>query len=42
MNNLSNTDFAYYLNMVWEFMHTSAITWTFNGTTWTMTWELLL
>lgn len=42
MNDIPNTDFAYYLNMVWEYMQTHSITWVFNGVRWTMTWELLL
>lgn len=42
MNEVSNTDFKYYLDMVWEYMQTHEITWVFNGTRWTMTWELLL
>lgn len=38
MTNVPNTDFAYYIDWLFDWMTTHTITWTFNGVTNTISW----
>lgn len=38
LGNIPNTDFAYYINWVFDWMTNNGITWTFNGVTNTISW----